>query len=242
MNRPKTNESSDANDSQPKEIQQALVRFTDFIYAGVFALIVRQLFNDILNKDFQFICDHSAQLVLLLVLFYFLSWDWALGRLLTIRIPYQRYTRFYCELLIAAFAYGTASAAVMNSLMFLVHLALVLLAGVFWANRTRPYAKEKRDKRELCVIQNIQVCAAITFIILYLFRRSFFDDAVSWALVLSFLGLFLTFLFAYEAYTPRMIGLEAGPGVAFIRRSDVRRFRKFLERLPPSITRHVDNH
>jgi hypothetical protein len=126
-----------------EDVRGVLICFTDFIYAVVFVLIVQKVFDDLIEKKIDANC--IIRILLLGVMFYFLTWDWVLGRILTLKIPYKSYTRFFYEILIAAFAYGTVAAILQDKALFLYFLARVVyglamqLEGVTPAKKTRNF-------------------------------------------------------------------------------------------------------
>lgn len=221
------------------EIQTALVRFTDFIYAGVFALVVRQAVDDIIAKEELLSATTTARLFLLLVVFYFLAWDWIIGRILTLNNPYQSYTRFFCEVLIAAFAYGVASNAIRGDISFIVYLGLVLFSGGIWAMRTEPHAN-KNDKQEMCTIQTMQFTASVLVILFWVFWRIFFGDSISWSLVSVIAIAMWFFILAYEMFVPRREGVNGGPGVPRLNRKRVRKLRRWLNGVDSRLTEAVE--
>jgi hypothetical protein len=214
------------------EVHQALLTFIDFIYAIVFALIVQQSFDEIMDvkgSDIWPKIEHElSHLFLLMAIFYFLAWDWILGRILTLRNPLKSYSRFFLELLIAVFAYGTANAAIKGKLSFLVYLSAVLLLGGFWARRTERQLMYKFDLQELCIIQVLQFSCSGLILSVYLWWHFIVRTGISVGLVAFIFGGLWLFIFIYEIAVPRYKGLIAGPGVPFFNRPLVRKIRKRL--------------
>jgi hypothetical protein len=209
-------------------IHQALFSFVDFIYAVVFALIIQQSFDEIINKDGLALSDILPRLLLLMAVFYFLAWDWILGRILTLRNPYQSYSRFFFEVLIATCAYGTASAAIKGKSVFLLYFAAVFCLGGMWAKRTERQVSCVRDQKELCVIQSLQWVGACITAAFYFQWKKTVPDGVSWTLAIIETLNIWCFILVYEMMVPRYRGISAGPGVPFLARPNVRRIRRRL--------------
>jgi hypothetical protein len=208
------------------DLNEALLYFIDFIYAVVFGFIVQQSFDGIINSA-AFPSWHAVLILALAAgISYFLIWDWVLGRILTLSIPYRSYTRFFCELSIAAFAYGTVSAAMKEAIIFLVHFALVLLFGALWAWRTAAHVKNTRDAQEICVIQRLQFTGFGIILVFFLWWKYMVKAQVTKILITETLVLIWILILAYEMVVPRAPGVIAGPGVPFIPRSDVRKLRR----------------
>jgi len=210
------------------EIHPALFTFIDFIYAVVFALLVQQSFDEIINKGEVPLLETIRVLTLVVCVFYFLAWDWVLGRLLTLRNPYRSYSRFFWEILIAAFAYGTASAAIKQKLIFLIHFALLLFLGGIWAWRTEHQLTETHDRQELCMIQALQFTGSAITLGFFAWWYWMVETTIELPLVILVVLAILGFILVYEMLVPRQKGISAGPGFPFIRRTNVRRLSRFV--------------
>jgi hypothetical protein len=215
------------NQELSAEVNQALVTFIDFIYAVVFGLIVAQAYDTIINDGGLLSDNNGAKLLLLLGFSYFFSWDWILGRILTLRNPYHNYTRVFCEILVAACAYGTVSAILKGKLTFLLHFALLLFSGAIWAQRTEARAVP-RDAPELCTIQVSQYFGTALFILLYFVWP---EKTITWALAIYIVTILLVLVLVYEMWVPRPKGILGGPGMPFLARSDMRWIKRRGRRL-----------
>ena len=151
------------NGKQPLEqrISDSLVMFADFIYAIVFGLIVSETYDKVIVNEDKPIWQKVQDMTLIVVMFYFLAWDWLRARLLTIKNPYKGYQRFFMEIVIAFFAYGIALEVMRGRTFFLVYVVGVLAVGVLWAIRTKYDYLESRDLIELRNIQQLQSIFAV---------------------------------------------------------------------------------
>lgn len=69
-------------DSLEERVQESLLAFVDFLYAVVFGLIVAKLFDDVVHGP-DSVLDKMGKVGFVGSVFYFLTWDWLHGRLLT---------------------------------------------------------------------------------------------------------------------------------------------------------------
>lgn len=197
-----------------KEKQQdALVVFTDFIYASVFALMIQQAFTDALKVPLSM--DDALRLFLLATFFYFLAWDWILGRMLTVQNPYECYRCFFCELAIASFAYGMVHAAIQARLSSLVFLAAVFAIGALWAMLSKRARVDSESTKEFDLITYSHGFAAACFLLIWAYVPGGSMESSVAIIVGILLWVFIVF---YELLVEREsnTGLEAGPGLAFI--------------------------
>lgn len=217
-------------------LHNALVAFVDFIYAVVFTILVQQTFDRVINEASLSWSEKALRLLIVVAVFYFLAWDWIVGRILTLRHPYESYSRFFFEVLIAAFAYGTANAAVEGKVSLLVCFAFLLLAGMFWAMRTERQVERtdqwevhsKRDAQELCMIQSLHFSGAVVALIFYCWWESQVNSKATWTFGVIIVFALWCFVFAYELMVPRQKGIIAGPGVPFVGRSNLRKLRRLI--------------
>jgi hypothetical protein len=215
---------------QDKErVHEALITFSDFIYAIVFVAIVQKVFDDVLNNTDVSLLEKWSKLLLLVAIFYFLTWDWILGRILTLRNPYKGYTTFFLELLIAGFAYGAASAAINGNVIFLLHFSCILFFGAMWARRVERHITEKKDLQELCMIQTLQFIGMLITLIFFIWWCLFVGLVINDKLIAIVVIGGWSFILVYEMMVPRYPGVLAGPGALFLQRSDVRTIRRFLK-------------
>ena len=149
------------SDSLEEKIQDALLTFTDFLYAVVFGLIVAETFDKIIVSETKSYLEKTSNLLLVLGVFYFLMWDWLHGRLLTLKNPHKSYRRFFIEIVVAACGYGAANRAINARVAFLVYVVLILIFGALWAGRTMQEYPRSRDLSELKVIKIYQVRYAV---------------------------------------------------------------------------------
>lgn len=124
------------SDEIEQKTRDSLTDFINFLYAVVFGLIVAEMFPQVLMVTTTSVWQKAGNLLLLIAAFYFLSWDWLHGRLLTLKNPYKRYFRFFLEILIAACAYGVAFAALRRSIHIIQFIVLILLIGCWWSQVT----------------------------------------------------------------------------------------------------------
>jgi hypothetical protein len=212
-----------------KDIQEQLLTFLDFIYAIVFALAVEKTFTSLFTQ-FTKTSWIPALITLILAgtLFYFLAWDWILGRLLTMKNPYRGYDRFLLEILIAVSSYGAALSVVGGKVHYLVYLGIILMLGAFWAKRTQKELKYLKDDQELCITQSLQFPCAMACFLCFLHRLTFFDGRATTGLMACSVLAIWCFLLAYELAVPRCAGLAGGVSIPFIPRSRLRNTRRRL--------------
>lgn len=87
----------------------------------------------------------------------------------------------------------------------------------------------KRDKRELCVIQSLQVTFAILVFVSFFGWYFLIETVMSWRFVVLAISAMWVFIFVYEMMVPRSKTVTAGPGVPFLSRSDLRKIKKWLK-------------
>ncbi len=226
--------------SQSKDVREALITFVDFIYAIVFAAVVEKAYDEILAKETLSLASKLTRLLPIGAIFYFLAWDWITGRILTIRNPYKTYTRFFIELAIAACAYGTAASAISGSLDTIRFFAWLLFFGGLWARKTDSQLAEERDKRELCITQSLQFTASGVLSLIYI--TLFIFGPINSPRTLGVLApvAIWTFIFVCEVLVPRQNGIDGGPGVPLVRRRYVKAIRRLLLTKPLYI-KHLSN-
>lgn len=219
-----------------EEVKKALTTFVDFIYAAVFALLVQKVFEGYMHSADFGSFEKLLRLAVLLLLFYFLTWDWILARVLLIKNPFSSYTLFFAEVCIAALGYGVIVALHGGSLVFIFYFGLLLIAGGVWGWRMagKHDAKEappNRDRRELCTIQHLHFGGGLGMVLASIWTYLRFGGGFTWRLALYFFIFTWLFVLAYEVMVPRIGGPQAGPGALLVNRSAVRRLRRTLRRV-----------
>lgn len=68
-------EESNALHRERDAIHEALITFSDFIYAVVFVLIVQQSFDEVIDSNTLGASEQIVRLLLFGAIFYFLVWD-----------------------------------------------------------------------------------------------------------------------------------------------------------------------
>ena len=223
------------NDRAP-DITPMLLSFIDFLYAGVFGLILAKTFEDVITKEGKFL-HKSGNVLLLIGVFYFLAWDWLHGRLLTIRNPYRRYRRFFMEALIAFCGYGAALDAIGMKVSFLIYVACTLFLGAVWAHSTMKECPQTTDVIELNIIKVIQPVMAFGILAFYLFWRTTASHTMTFRHAVVFVLFGWISVFNYESFVPRPVGIEAGPGVPFVNKEKMDRVRAFMLTLAQRLRR-----
>lgn len=220
-----------ANETEAR-VSDSLLTFIDFLYAVVFGLIVAGMFSDVLTKEKEDITRYqkAGRLLMVIAAFYFLSWDWLPGRLLTLKNPYTRYSRFFLEIIVAACAYGVAFAALQNSIYIFVFIALMLFLGSVWARMTLIEYPNSQDRTELLLIQFTHFVFSVLALGFFIYRLAKVKvteiSVVSGAMIL--LGGWL-FVFIYEFLLERREkGILAGPGVPFVSRKRIENLNQKL--------------
>lgn len=210
-----------------KQTQEALVTFIDFIYAVTFGFIVGQAYDTIINVDGPITEQSVMRLLLSATCFWLFAWDWIIGRVITIRCPYSGYTRVFCEIAIAACAYGTASAVFRGNTIFLLHISLIFLFGAIWAMRTEPRASDG-DVRELRIMRATHFASSAMLFLFYLAWRG---RPLTWSKAMQVMVIvgFLTFI--YEILVDRPKGIIGGPSFPFLVRSRARFVKRIVRRI-----------
>ena len=167
------------NEKLADQIQGSFLTFVDFLYAVVFGLVIVQLFDQALLTATP-LSGKIGRTLIVAGVFYFLSWDWMHGRLLTLRNPYQKYRRFFIEILIAACGYGAARTALSGEPIFLLYIVGILLLGVWWAGKTRLEITESSDHHELEFLQLYQSIATLVVFWLYQYWVAHFQKQFEW--------------------------------------------------------------
>lgn len=213
-----------------KNTRDALLAFVDFIYAIVFGLIVAKTFEEVLLELKTFGYKFS-RLLLMFGVFYFLAWDWIHGRLLTLKNPYESYRRFFVEIVIAGCGYGAAGRAVEGLIAFLFYIALIFALGILWAEWTLQEYPNSPDRQELRLIRSNNIGWCIIALLFWaLWERNVGPEIGLWGTVTLILIGWGMVLFD-EALVDRPSGILAGPGVPFISRERVLRFRALMYKL-----------
>lgn len=215
-----------------EKLNDTLLAFVDFIYAVVFSLVVAEAYEEIVNSAELAWTDKLSGLLLVIGVFYFLSWDWLHGRLLTLRNSYTRYRRFFIEAIIAFIGYGAALAALQRSIFFLAYASLILLLGAVWAYETLKDHPGSEDGHELKTIILFQLPAAVVALVFFGFYLYNYDDLpieFRFSAFLLFSG--WSFVFGYEFFQVRKYrGIMFGPGIPFVSRERLEKIKQWFER------------
>jgi hypothetical protein len=218
-----------------------LVKSLDFIYAAMFLLSSIHVFFGFLMVTNEaavwerqwWSAEKFVHLVFICGILYFLVCDWRVGRMLTNKKPYRRYSRFVVSLLIAAASYGTVWSAVYREPLVVFTLACVLAFGSLWAKLAEEeWEKELNDEGlrgdhiEFCVIRVLQLTLAAFLAAYWWFRRT--KGILDHFELVGLLVAGWIFIFMYELMIPRPPGRFAGPGVPFLPRSALRAIRRRL--------------
>lgn len=134
-------------------MRNALLAFIDFLYAVVFALVLAETFTQVILPAEKVILEKATNLILVIGVFYFLSWDWLHARRLTLKNAYTSYRRFFIEVVIAFSAYGAALEAVRMEVTFLIYIFVGLFLGAIWAHTTLQEYPKSEDAVELRIIR-----------------------------------------------------------------------------------------
>ena len=216
-----------------EKISDSLLAFIDFLYAVVFGLVLAEFYEGIVNSQVLRFPEKLGGILLVIGVFYFLSWDWLHGRLLTLRNPYTRYRRFFIETLIAFSGYGAAISAIKRDAFFLIYVSFILILGASWAFVTLQEYPQSDDIRELEITEKFQPVAAIIALTFLFIRWYNWGDE---PMVLGEISLIMfvgwIFVFLYElGQERRHAGIMFGPGVPFVSRERVGKVKQFFKNL-----------
>lgn len=209
-----------------ERITSALLAFIDFLYAVVFGLVLSQTFEEVVLEPTKTTVEKIINVLLVVGVFYFLSWDWLHGRRLTVKNPYKGYGRFFIEVIIAFLAYGAALGAIEFQIYFLICLSLILLLGSLWAKMTIKEYPESEDKYELMVILIYQTVFAIAGGVSAFIWYKSVNKAAGLFEVMSFMLFGFVFLLYYDIWIERLEGVMGGPGVPFVSKRIIAKLRK----------------
>lgn len=215
-----------AADVMEEKVRDALLAFVDFLYAVVFGIIVAQLLDQVLTAN-ESVLEKGGRIFLVIGVFYFLTWDWLHGRLLTLKNPYKGYRRFFLEIIIAFAGYGAARAAILGEITLLYYTGIILVLGAWWARMTISEYPNSDDIQELRFIQWYQLTAFVgQLLVTIIWYRSLGPTLAWWgAMLLNFFG--MAFVFVYELRIERVPGILGGPGVPFVSRQVMTRIRRW---------------
>ncbi len=200
-----------------EKVSESLLVFIDFLHAVVFGLIVSEAVEKTLLEGSIPTGEKIGRLVMLLAAFYFLTWDWIHGRLLTLRNPYTRYLRFFLEILIAACGYGVALTALARSMNMLLFIAAILLLGAGWAKITMLEHPQSADMGELRTVLWGQLLVILLTLGFYAYNLRFHHGStgIPQGLIILVGGWFMV-LFYELAVERREQGILGGPSVPFL--------------------------
>jgi len=210
-------------------VRSNLNSFVDIFYAAIFAFILLQVFTDVIDSKVLSFKDKVNGILLVMGVFYFLTWDWLHARLLTLRNPLQGYRRFFFDLMITFFSYGAALRAFRAKPTFLIYIVVILLVGIVWATRALSENKESEDKKELRIIEQMQFLVAIILIGTYVYVHVVLEvERVGIYETTIFLVAGWLFVFIYEWGLDRPDGILGGPGAPLMTRERIRRIKAFI--------------
>jgi len=211
-----------------EKISDSLLAFIDFLYAVVFGLVLAEAYEEIINSETLGSLDKLGGILLVISVFYFLSWDWLHGRLLTLRNPYTRYRRFFIETLIAFFGYGAAISALQRNIFFLVYVSFVLWLGASWAFVTLREYPQSDDIRELKITETFQSASGFGPLIVFAFHRyNWGYEPMSPFEIVGVVLIGWFFVFVYELRQERpYTGIMFGPGVPFVNRERLEKIKR----------------
>jgi len=212
-----------------EKMRSALLTFIDILYAVVYGLILVQMFDQVIMPA-KPVVEKANNVLLVIGVFYFLTWDWLHGRRLTLKNPYTSYRRFYMEVFIAFLAYGAALNALRVQIFFLLYILLGLLTGAIWARSTLKEYPESEDKLELRIIQRLQTTYTIAGTLLYLHWYIYVRRVITVYESVLFIVIGYIFVLTYDILVERPDGLMGGPGVPLISRNIIKRIQRFLFR------------
>lgn len=210
-----------------ENVRSALLAFVDFLYAVVFGLVLAKLFDEVITSQVHWL-EKARKIALVSGVFYFLTWDWLHGRLLTLKNPYRGYWRFFIEALVAFGGYGAAQAAVEGKVMFLFYIGAILLFGVWWSKIALREHPDSGDNIELKFIQIYQSRSAFFVFLFLIYYQALIRNAAVWwfSPIIIFCG--IVFVFLYEIEIGRAPGVLGGPGVPFFNRVIMDKLRNWL--------------
>ena len=155
-------------------------------------------------------------------------WDWLHGRLLTLKNPYKYYRRFFIELVVAFCGYGAALQVTKGSVLFLVYIILILLLGAVWAHWTIREYPDSADKVELEHIRLYQPFQVIIGLVSAAYWYFFVGQKLTVLSACAFLIFEWLFVLQYEFLLERPSGITAGPGVPFMNKRRIDKFRDYM--------------
>jgi len=211
---------------QEERITNALLAFVDFLYAVVFGLVLSQTFTDVILEPNKTVLEKVINVLLVIGVFYFLSWDWLHGRRLTVKNPYKGYGRFFIKVFIAFLAYGAALGAIEFQAFFWTCLTLILLFGSLWAKMTIKEYPESEDKYELMVILIYQTVFAIVGGVGSFVWYNYVKRVAGLLEVIMFMLFGFVFLLYYDIWIERPEGVMGGPGVPFVSKKIIAKIRR----------------
>lgn len=209
----------------------ALLTFIDILYAVVYGLILVQTFDQVISSEMKTMDDvvkKTSNLILVFGVFYFLTWDWLQGRLLTLKNPYKSYRRFFIEVVITFLSYGAARGALKMEITFLAYIFLGLLLGAWWARSTLQEYPDSGDAYELRIIAIYQT--AYTFVGTGIFLHWYFriGKEIRTQESITFVVFGVIFVFMYDLLAERSAGIMGGPRVPFVTKERMDKIRAFI--------------
>ncbi|OGL85734.1 hypothetical protein A3I40_03070 [Candidatus Uhrbacteria bacterium RIFCSPLOWO2_02_FULL_48_12] len=217
-------------DELREQVRASLLAFVDFLYAVVFGLVLAGTYERIILSEELSVLNRAGNTILVLGVFYFLTWDWIHGRLLTLKNPYTGYRRFFVEVVIAFCGYGAALGAVRGRISFMIGIILILMLGAYWARRTSREYPESPDIWELWIIQRYQARHAVLVSIVTIAWYYVFGSTITFVESISFVAFGWVFVLVYEVIVERTSGIERGPGVPFISRRQLKAVKSFINK------------
>src|SRR3989338_4345872 len=215
-------------DELKEQVRASLLAFVDFLYAVVFGLVLAETYERIILSEELSVLNRAGNIILVLGVFYFLTWDWIHGRLLTLKNPYTGYRRFFIEVVIAFCGYGAALSAIRGQLSFMIGIVLILILGAYWARRTSREHPESPDSIELWIIQKLQTRVATVVSVAIVAWYYMVGSMITLAESIYFVIFGWAFVLVYEVIVERPGGIESGPGVPFVSKQQLRAVKFFV--------------
>lgn len=211
-----------------EKLRDTLFAFIDFLYAVVFGLILAETYDKIILSDAKTFIDKCNNILLVIVVFYYLCWDWLHARQLTLTNPYIGYRRFFLEVIIAFVAYGATINAVRAQVLFFGYILLEMLLGVLWAWWTLQEYPESENKHELAIIMRYEGVYSILGFMVLGYWYFVIGKVVRLQESIAFIIMAFLFLFLYDILLSQPRGLIGGPRTPFVSRNFIDKMKNLL--------------
>jgi hypothetical protein len=128
------------------EENKHLLRFIDYLYAVIFGLVVRALYEEIVSPGCLFYFNECGafdisrtitSFILFFGAFWFVVVDWLDSRGLNEKYAHRTFRRFFIDVGIAFLSYGVFLFALKRQVYVLLFMAGIHVLGAWWAHRLK---------------------------------------------------------------------------------------------------------